>query len=405
MASVKVVLRKNKQKTDGSIPLAIRITKDRKSRFIFTGQYILEKHWNTNTAQVKKSHPNSARLNHLLARMLAEANEKLIEAETSGKAATSADIKKTIKNASGGSFYDVAEERIRQKDDAGVYSVANAERSILNNIRRFHGNSDLAFSEITQAFLARFKLFCTTELGQKSKRTVTNQLIFIRTVFNIAIKNGITKPEFYPFAGDKEKIRLKRSMKIGLSKEEIEAIELLDLPEGSGMWHARNVFLFSFYFAGIRISDVLKVKWSDLKDGRLYYVMEKNDKPGSLKIPAQAQGIIDRYKSDDAGKNEYIFPDLKKARANDPKDIFTKTRTATKRLNNYLKKIADKAGIEKNLSNHISRHSFGNISGDKIHPLMLQKLYRHSDLKTTINYQANFINREADDALDQVLNG
>ncbi len=53
---------------------------------------------------------------------------------------------------------------------------------------------------------------------------------------------------------------------------------------------------------------------------------------------------------------------------------------------------------------HIARHSFGNIAGDTIQPLMLQKLYRHSDLKTTINYQANFIHKDADKALDRVLN-
>ncbi|TDN93417.1 hypothetical protein DET49_104148 [Salegentibacter sp. 24] len=35
---------------------------------------------------------------------------------------------------------------------------------------------------------------------------------------------------------------------------------------------------------------------------------------------------------------------------------------------------------------------------------MLQKLYRHSDLKTTLNYKANFIHKEADDALDSVIN-
>lgn len=53
---------------------------------------------------------------------------------------------------------------------------------------------------------------------------------------------------------------------------------------------------------------------------------------------------------------------------------------------------------------HISIHSSGNIAGDTGHPLMLQKLYRHSDLKTTLNYQANFIHNDADDALDSVVN-
>ena len=84
--------------------------------------------------------------------------------------------------------------------------------------------------------------------------------------------------------------------------------------------------------------------------------------------------------------------------------IFRKTRNATKLFNKFLKRIAQEANIEKNLSNHIARHSFGNIAGDKIHPLMLQKLYRHSDLKTTLNYQANFIHKDADEALDSVIN-
>lgn len=66
--------------------------------------------------------------------------------------------------------------------------------------------------------------------------------------------------------------------------------------------------------------------------------------------------------------------------------------------------MAKTSGIEKKLSNHMARHTFGNIAGDRIHPLMLQKLYRHSDLKTTLIYQANFIHKEADEALEKVLN-
>ena len=85
-------------------------------------------------------------------------------------------------------------------------------------------------------------------------------------------------------------------------------------------------------------------------------------------------------------------------------DVFVKARNATSLFNKYLKRIASQCEIDKNLSNHIARHTFGNIAGDKINPLMLQKLYRHTDLKTTIGYQANFINKDADDALDAVIN-
>jgi hypothetical protein len=56
------------------------------------------------------------------------------------------------------------------------------------------------------------------------------------------------------------------------------------------------------------------------------------------------------------------------------------------------------------MSMHISRHTFGQIAGDKISPHMLQKLYRHSDLKTTLGYQSNFIHTDVDGALSNVLN-
>jgi site-specific recombinase XerD len=69
----------------------------------------------------------------------------------------------------------------------------------------------------------------------------------------------------------------------------------------------------------------------------------------------------------------------------------------------FLDRIAKDLGIEKNITMHISRHTFGNLAGDKISPQLLQKLYRHSDLKTTIGYQANFINQDVDSALEAVL--
>lgn len=132
--------------------------------------------------------------------------------------------------------------------------------------------------------------------------------------------------------------------------------------------------------------------------------MNKNEKPLSLKIPEKADAILKFYKKSQSENNGYVFPFLKEVNTKDKEDIFIKTRNATKLFNKYLKKIAKQCNIDKNLSNHIARHSFGNIAGDRIHPLMLQKLYRHSDLKTTLNYQANFINRDADEALDSVIN-
>jgi integrase len=443
MASIKIVRRKNKERTDGSAPLALRISDNYRTSYRFLGQYILEKDWDKTVSRVKRSHPNHKKLNNFLMKKLIEAND--IYFDFKDESLTPKQAKQKLKGVEGVKpFFVLAAERIKDKYDRGTLSVAKAEMSILFNIdeflhlkrslnkddiiegiksRRkkrisagrksktdfydsvnyFKNRSSLRFIDINERFIEKFKDFCTIYLEHKD-RTVTNQLIFIRTMFNVAIKDGIVPSKYYPFAGDKEKIRIGSGHKIGLTIEEVQSIEQLELDYGTSIWHTRNVWLTAFYFAGIRISDIVQIKWSDFKDNRLFYVMNKNSKPVSLKIPDKAQVILDLYRNEKESNNGYIFPFLRDVNHRDMKAVFVKTRNATKLCNKYLRRIAELCEIDKPLSNHIARHSFGNIAGDKIHPLMLQKLYRHSDLKTTLNYQANFIHKEADEALDSVIN-
>ncbi|MFY0602955.1 MAG: site-specific integrase [Flavobacteriaceae bacterium] len=446
MATAKIILRKEYQKKDGTYPLVIRIIKNRKSKYIFTGKYIFEKDWDASNSKVKKSHPSSTRLNSLLLKKLNETQNVILEDEIQNKNLSAKQIKTQIKRrGKNTTFFELASERIKSKYLKGTFSVVKSELAILHNLKEFinhkpsepqlqaianikqrrkermskarkyeHNTMDnvkafskdtsLPFEDITTSFLENFKTFCKSHLGQQKTRTITNQLILIRTVYNLAIKEGIVEEKFYPFAGEKEKIRIQSGNKIGLNIDEIKSIEGLELEPQTSIWHTKNIYLFSYYFAGVRISDVLELKWYNFMDGRLYYEMNKNEKPVSLKIPEKAQDILDLYIEDKQSESDYVFPFLKKANQNSKEDIFVKTRNATSLFNKYLKRIAISCDIKKPLSNHISRHSFGNIAKNRISPEVLQKLYRHSNLKTTIGYQANFIHDEADDALDMVLN-
>jgi integrase len=444
MATIKLVLWKHDESKDGKFPIAIRITKDRKSRYVFTGKYVLEKEWDFDAGKVKKSHENSVRLNAFLRKKLSEIESISDKSEIIDENLSSEQIKRKFKRQNTKvSFFQLACERIKSKNLEGLFSVGQPELSILYNIQEFLNfnttlskerviegittrrkeriskarkgqqtldddlkiltqSGRLAFEDIDMAFINRFKSFCSAFLGHKT-RTITNQLMFIRTIYNLAIKEGLIDAKKYPFGGENEIIRIPSGNKIGLTTAEIAKIENLELEENTSIWHTRNIWLLAFYFAGVRVADILSLKWADFLDGRLYYQMNKNEKPVSLKIPEQAQRILAFYDQKRSSNIDYVFPFLKKADPQNKKDLFTKIRNATKLLNDHLKKIAEKCKIEKNLSNHIARHSFGNIAGDRIHPVMLQKLYRHSDLKTTLNYQANFIHKEADEALEKVL--
>ena len=91
MSSISATLRKKPNK-QGLFPLAVRITKNRKSTFLFIGQYIEEKFWDAQNKRVKKSHSNSVRLNNLIAKKISEANDTLLEVVAENKKARAADV-------------------------------------------------------------------------------------------------------------------------------------------------------------------------------------------------------------------------------------------------------------------------------------------------------------------------
>ena len=401
-SNTKIVLRK-KPNREGLYPLAIRITKNRRSTYQYIGHYIDIEDWDEKNIRVKKSQINSESLNNLLSQELAKANKALIALQTKNKDASANQIKKEIYSSFGKStFFELAQEHLDDLELSNKLNRLSCDKAWVGFILKFNQSKQLTFQEIDERFLKKLMISLKSK-HSLSDTSIMNILVLIRLLFNRAIKLRLVNKELYPFGSNKIRIKFPETTKVGLAISEVKKLESLENLTFREI-HTRNIWLFSFNFAGMRVSDVLRTRWSDVYDDRFHYRMGKNSKLLSLKIPDKIFAILENYKIDKRSDDDFIFPELKKAEMNNPKDVFNKIKTANKKFNNCLKSIAVKAGIKKKVTMHIARHSFGNIAGDSIHPLMLQKLYRHSDLKTTLNYQANFIHKEADDALDSVIN-
>jgi integrase/recombinase XerD len=410
MASVKIIRRKKPNK-DGTYSLAIQIIKDRRKSISHLGVHVNEEDWNDIKQRVKKSHPNSARLNNFLVHKLAEANDKVLEVETHKKIASARALKETIKPSSGATFFSQAQSFLDALKASGKYNQYTADKPRISHFREFLKGGDIAFTDITVGLLERFVVYLKSihkpKRGKAKRigdRTIANHLVVIRSVFAFARKNHVVTKAQSPFGEDGIKIKFPDTTKVGLSEEDVEALENVVLPDPDHD-HARNLWLFSFYFAGIRVSDVFRLKWSDFQNGRLHYSMGKNNKGGSLKIPDKAGVILQKYEQFRQNKDDLVFPELKGVNLEDEfvtkRTIAFKTSAVDKVLRLH---VAPAAGIEKKLTMHIARHTFGSLAGDAIPIQMLQKLYRHSNVSTTIGYQQNFIHQEADDALDAVIN-
>lgn len=403
MATAKTLLYKSKKKTNGTYLIAIRVTKDRKPSYLFL-EWIEEKYWDSKNNKVKKSHPNFLRLNNLIINKLTQIDNLILELETANKNFSASQIVDTIKrNRKGLSFFEFADDYILNLEKLGKIKRARPIKSRINKFNEFVKNKNLTFPEIDVNLLKRFKTHYIST-NKVSERSVMNVYVAIRTLYNQAIEENLVDAKYYPFGKSKIKIKFPQTIKIGLTANELKRINELDLKQGSTIWHTRNVFMFSFNLAGTRISDTLNIKWSDIKDGRLYYKMGKNNKVDSLKLSDKSLSILSHYIDDKRNDNDFVFPELKQANLKDPKDVYNKINAATAKFNDWLKEIAKLAEINKNVTNHISRHTFGNIAGEKIDPKMLQKLYRHSHITTTMGYQGNFTHKPTDDALDSVVN-
>ncbi|MCX2838453.1 site-specific integrase [Salinimicrobium sp. MT39] len=401
-SNAKIVLRKKPNK-EGLCPLAIRITKNRRSNYHYIGHYINLKDWDERNIRVRKSHLNADSLNGLLTTKLSEANKMLIDLQSGKKDISANQIKqKLYASSESNTFFEVAKDFLDELEANKKLSRLSTDKARVNHVLNFSKSKQLTFQEIDEQFLRKFKIYLRKK-HSLSERSIVNNLIVIRTIYNRAIKLDIVDRKLYPFGSDKIRIKFPETEKIGLTRNEVIKLESVKNLNDNET-HARNVWLFSFYFAGIRVADVLKIRWSDIYDERLHYRMNKNSKLLSLKIPGKIFPILEYYQDNKQNDNDFIFPEMKKANLKDAKDVYAKTKTANKKFNKYLLSVAEQAEISKKVTMHIARHTFGNISEDKIPINMLQKLYRHSSITTTINYQSNFMHKDTDEALHSVIN-
>lgn len=116
MASIKTVLR-NKPNSRNLYPIAIRITKDRKTSYIFVGQYLENGQWNEKKGLVRKSHPNQMHFNQLIFSKLVNANRRLFNAESESDYQSVDAIKMTIVKKERFDFFSAVKIQLRRLEE------------------------------------------------------------------------------------------------------------------------------------------------------------------------------------------------------------------------------------------------------------------------------------------------
>ena len=191
-------------------------------------------------------------------------------------------------------------------------------------------------------------------------------------------KKIATNPVLYLSREDKKPIKAEKSNRTFLTIEEVKQLAATDFKNES----IKQAFLFAC-FTGLRISDIRNLTWGNIveRNGSFFVTitMQKTREPLTIKLNKQAAKWLPKK---NATKEVFDLP------------VYNAI------INDNLKRWAKKAGIEKSLCFHMSRHTFATMEltlGADLY--VVSKLLGHNDVSVTQIY-ADIINKKREEAVD-----
>jgi integrase len=189
---------------------------------------------------------------------------------------------------------------------------------------------DLLFKDITPFFIREMRLYLKQIKDPKglSNNSVNHYLKVIKSIINYAQEDGYYTYLINPFTSIT--FSHERKEKKVLNEDELRLLQNTIITD-SNIDLARKMFLFELFSNGMRISDILILRWNNLEDRRLKYKMFKTDELISIPINLNMSLIL----NDMLGKeNRYvsILDNYKKEFIEDGKVIEITIREVDERL-------------------------------------------------------------------------
>lgn len=393
------------KRKNGELPIHLRITESRKLKRIKTGIVVVNKnHFNPNGTRgkwIRKSDLEHRIKNEKLLQILKRYEEAQDFLDQSGTQPSVTSVANQASRENTLSLFDFADHHYNNLILKDQLNYAKHFKSVFKKLKTYINEklklNDLLFTEVTVGFLSDYEAYLSS-LGN-NQNTIAKNLKIIRAVINQAISQDLMQFDQNPFL--RFKIKRENTEKVALNQEEIKKIETAKLDKWSRIWHVRNYFLFSFYCAGIRVGDIIQLKWKNINDGKLTYTMSKNNKKVSLKLPPKAEKILMYYKKNKINPEHYVFPLLNNnIKYTEKQHLMNQISSKNTIINKNLKDLAKAVGISKPISFHIARHSFSDISRKKGADIYsISKALNHSSINITEAYLASFDQGSVDDLL------
>jgi len=388
--SSKVVIRHEKQsKATNEAPVCIRIIKDRQITYktIFK---LNPAFWDDDKNCVKKSYPNAIELNACISKAKAELEKEILLLNLSQETHGVTAIRNKIQQRTFLDLFQYVDEYLINLEKNGNYSTYKKNKSIFWKLKNYVKRDSLPINSINIDFIKKYELYLSNTLGN-NRNTITVNLKEIAKVLNDIYRQYEFNENTNPFR--KYKFKREKSTRPFLIEEELQKIFKLRLRVHNPLYDAKDIFLIESY-TGLRISDILCLKWKNYSGDRINIRMRKTDALISIPLSDIAKKIITRKEqilinhNIEVDPEKYIFTVLKvDVEKVNKRDCLNAISSSTALINKNLKKVAKLAGINKNISTHVGRHTFATLLITKDANISaVQELLGHSDIRTTQIY-------------------
>ncbi len=391
--TAKILLREDFEKKDGTSPIYLRLTINRKTKKYSLNLSTKKEWWDNDSSRIRRGDPLKFKHNLLIEQAEKKANDLLYDHRKNQKRLTFFEFEKIFfdsgesRGTNPNSYYDFAIQEIELLyRSGGSKETYRTQKSFLTKTKKFAGDS-LNFNDIDIKFIESFKEYMIVSLGN-NYNTWVKSFSFMKSIINKAIKKELVKDNIFR----KFSFPVKAGNREYLTSKELEAIEKkLEEPDLS-LSHRRALIPFIFCcYSGLRFQDVCNLRYKDIKTAHINgkeckvikIIMHKTKDMVEIPLALNAIKLI----PEGGFAEQKIF----RVYTNQPQ-------------NRYLKEIAKEVKIDKQLSFHCARHTFATILLTlDVHIEVISKLLGHTNLRTTQIY-ARVLPESKVNAIDR-LNG
>ena len=270
----KVVIRLEKlSKSTNEAPVCLRITKDRRTTYK-TLLHLNPNDWDGKAQCVKKQHPNAVALNTIISQRKAELEKETCLLALKDDSVSIETIRNKIKDRTSFDLFEYADKYIEYLYKNQKHGTYKKYKSVVKKLRLYVGKESLPIKMISLDFIKAYENYLMNHIGNNRNTATVNLKALAKLVGDI-YRNYDMDETGNPF----RKIKFKREQteRTYLEIEEIRKIQNLKLKLQSPLYDARELFLFECY-TGIRISDILTLRWRNIFNGKISIRMRKTEK-------------------------------------------------------------------------------------------------------------------------------